>query len=212
MTQESISFEYFHWGPLICKYKTDLIFANKLTKLGRARKDNDYRQNLAGHIDHEFGFTTDDQQAFVKWYGKYFDSYVAEYASRFGENLGGLELESLWINFMKAGDFNPPHTHSGHISFVLFTSDMDDLTEEQEAFKGTGPKPGSIIFTYGEGLYTNTPMWSIINHYNVPKKGDLYIFPSLTKHWVAPFKTDMERVSISGNLIFKEKMGYAGGQ
>lgn len=204
-TDETINFEFFHWGPLVCKYKTDLSNADKLTTLGRKRSDNDYRSELAGHLDHEYGFTESDRDAFIKWYGKFFDSYTMQYSERFGTNLGGLELTSLWINFMKAGDFNPPHMHTGHISFVLFTSDTTGLLEEQDAFQGTGPDPGCIIFNYGENTYNYAPDWNIRNHYQRPQKGDLYIFPALLKHWVAPFKTDIERVSVSGNLRFKER-------
>lgn len=208
MTEEnSISFEYFHWGPLVCKYKTDPKTCEKLEKLGRKRKENDFRSDLAGHLDYEYGFTHKDRDAFVTWYGKYFDSYVQQYAERFGTGLGGLEITSLWINFMQAGDFNPPHMHTQHISFILFTSDTSDLQKEQEEYVGTGPKPGSVIFTYGEDCYTYAPEWNIRNHYQVPKKGDLYIFPALLKHWVAPYKTQLERVSVSGNLKFRERFG-----
>lgn len=202
--QEQITFEYFHWGPLVCKYRTELDSCDKLTVLGRKRSDNDYRSELAGHLDHEYGFTEKDRDAFLKWFAKYFDSYTQQYAERFGTSHGGLELTSLWINFMKAGDFNPPHMHTHHISFVLFTSDTTELEKEQAEFKGTGPAPGMISFMYGENSYTYAPDWNIRNHHQAPKKGDLYIFPALLKHWVAPFKSNIERVSVSGNLRFRE--------
>ncbi len=210
MTNQEITFEYFHWGPLVCKYRTDVENCNKLTTLGRKRKDNDYRRELAGHIDHEFGFTQEDRDDFLRWFGTFFDSYTQQYAERFSTNHGGLELTALWINFMKAGDFNPPHMHTDHISFVLFTSDMSELDKEIEEFIGSGPAPGQIIFNYGENSYTYTPDWNIRNHYQTPKKGDLYIFPALLKHWVAPYKTDMERVSVSGNLKFREMISNGG--
>jgi len=208
--QEQITFEYFHWGPLICKYSTDVSACDKITKIGRTRKEHDYRAELAGHIDHEFGFTESDREKFLEWFGRFFDSYTEQYKNRFSTNHGGLELKSLWINFMKAGDFNPPHMHTDHISFVLFTSDMSELNKEIEKFKGSGPAPGQIIFNYGENSYTYAPDWNIRNHYQTPKQGDLYIFPALLKHWVAPYKTDIERVSVSGNLKFREMVSNGG--
>ena len=201
---DPINFEFYHWGPLVCKYTTELDSCDKLTKLGRKRKDTDVRAELAGHLDHEYGFNQKDRDAFVKWFGKYFNSYTQAYAERYGTDHEGLELTTLWINFMKAGDFNPPHYHTDHVSFVLFTSDTSELEKEEKDFKGTGPAPGNIIFTHGENSYKFGPQWSIINHYRQPKKGDLYIFPALLKHWVAPFKSDIERVSVSGNLRFRE--------
>lgn len=204
MTSETINYEFFHWGPLVCRYNTDLSSADTITKLGRQRHENDYRGELAGHLDHEYGFTEEDRELFIKLYGKYFDSYTQAYEERFGTNYGGLELTSLWINFMQAGDFNPPHMHTQHISFVLYTSDTSGLDKEVDDFKGSGPAPGNIIFTYGENSYKYAPEWNVRNHNRHPRKGDLYIFPALLKHWVAPYKSNFERVSVSGNFKFKE--------
>ena len=201
---DNTDYEFFHWGPLVCHYKTPLGLSENITTLGRKRKENDYRADLAGHLDHEYGFNKDDHGLFVKWYGKYFDSYAEAYKERFGTAHGGMELTSLWINFMKAGDFNPPHMHTQHVSFVLFTSDTSGLDDEVAAWKGTGPAPGDLILTYGEHSYKYSPSWTIINHNRHPKKGDLYIFPALLKHWVAPYKSNFERVSVSGNLKFRE--------
>ena len=33
-----------------------------------------------------------------------------------------------------------------------------------------------------------------------PEPGDMYIFPALLQHWVAPFKSDCTRISDSGNV------------
>ena len=204
MNTDVINYEFFHWGPLVCKYDTDLSLADTITEVGRQRYENDYREELAGHLDHEYGFTNADRELFVKLYGRYFDSYTQAYKDRFGEDHGGLELTALWINFMQAGDFNPPHMHTQHVSFVLYTSDTTGLDKEVEDFKGTGPAPGNIIFTYGENSYKYAPEWNVRNHHRHPKKGDLYIFPALLKHWVCPYKSDFERVSVSGNFKFKE--------
>lgn len=203
--QEGITYEYFNWGPLVCKYQTDLVACEKLQALGAKRSENDYRGDLAGHLDHEYGFTMSDRDWFVKKFGKYTDSYAQAYRDRYGTDHGGFDLTSLWINFMKAGDFNPPHMHTQDVSFILFTSESEELIKEQEAFRGTGPEPGNVIFTYGENSYKFAPQWIILNHYQRPKKGDFYIFPALLKHWVAPFKSDITRVSVSGNLRFRNR-------
>ena len=42
---------------------------------------------------------------------------------------------------MKAGDFNPLHTHGGDYSFVVFLDVPKQLEKEQEEFKGTSAKP-----------------------------------------------------------------------
>jgi hypothetical protein len=33
-----------------------------------------------------------------------------------------------------------------------------------------------------------------------PKEGDMFIFPAWMKHYVAPFYSDVTRISVSGNV------------
>ena len=39
-----------------------------------------------------------------------------------------------------------------------------------------------------------------VQHSFFPNKGDLFIFPALTTHYVTPFKSEGTRISISGNI------------
>ena len=51
------------------------------------------------------------------------------------------------------------------------------------------------LFLYGEGNR------QAITYQGVhPKNGDMYIFPSWVKHYVAPFYSDVTRISVSGNV------------
>jgi hypothetical protein len=200
---DDINYSYYHWGPLLCKFEVEHDNVDKLVSIGRKRHKNDYRSELAGHLDHEFEFNVKDRDLFVNWFGKYFNVYTQAYSERFGNDYGGLSLNSLWINFMKAGDFNPEHHHSDNVSFVLFCNDSKELKEEQEENMSNSLAPGMLVFRYGENSYKNLPEWNIRNHVIVPKKGDLYVFPALLSHYVAPFKSDIERISVSGNLSFR---------
>ena len=40
----------------------------------------------------------------------------------------------------------------------------------------------------------------------------MYIFPAMLKHWVFPFKSDVERISVSGNVLFDvdSRINYVG--
>jgi hypothetical protein len=40
--------------------------------------------------------------------------------------------------------------------------------------------------------------------HQLPKTGDMYIFPATLKHWVFPFKSLVTRVSVSGNILFDQ--------
>ena len=104
-------------------------------------------------------------------------------------------LESLWANFQGPGDFNPPHSHGGALSWVIYLQIPDELTEENKKYKGTSAGPGGITFRYGDG-----PREVITYQTFLPQTGDMYIFPAWLQHWVYPFKSDVERISVSGNV------------
>ena len=113
-----------------------------------------------------------------------------------------LKVYDLWINFMGPDEYNPTHTHDGDLSFVFFPKVPKELETESHNYKGTGAGPGRIEFTYGEkqGL-------SITGHSFLPQTNDLFIFPSTLKHFVYPYKSKVERVSISGNINFEDYKG-----
>ena len=100
---------------------------------------------------------------------------------------------------MKAGDFNPIHTHGADYSFVLFLDVPKQLKKEQEEFKGTSAKPGMLLFEYTQQA---RPQWATTGHVAIkPETGDFFMFPALLQHWVCPpFKSKVTRISVSGNL------------
>ena len=63
-------------------------------------------------------------------------------------------------------------------------------------------KPGAIQFLYGtqdrHGDY-------ICSHTRFPKTNELYIFPANLHHTVMPFRSDVERISVSGNFLCERK-------
>ena len=60
------------------------------------------------------------------------------------------------------------------------------------------PGPGMIVFDYG----VQVP-FTITRFYKLPEVGDLYIFPAWLSHHVYAFNSDVERISMSGNIKFK---------
>ena len=55
--------------------------------------------------------------------------------------------------------------------------------------------PGSLSFTFGESR-PFTPN----SQYFFPEEGDLFIFPANLTHFVAPFLSKAERISMSANF------------
>ena len=108
-----------------------------------------------------------------------------------------LNADDLWVNYMKAGDFNPIHTHGGDYSFVLFLDVPKKLEKEIKDFEGTSAKPGSLLFEFTQQA---KPRWATTGTTISPETGDFYMFPALLQHWVCPFKSKITRISVSGNL------------
>ena len=104
-------------------------------------------------------------------------------------------ISALWINYQKANEFNPPHDHDGKLSFVTYLSIPKELKKEHAAYVGKSCGPGGIQFIYGNG-----PRDCITYQSFFPEENDMFIFPAWLKHWVAPFKSDCTRISVSGNI------------
>ena len=71
----------------------------------------------------------------------------------------------------------------------------DEIHKEQALFQGQSGGPGHLSFVYGEGNRQAITYQSV-----KPKNRDMFIFPAWIKHWVAPFYSDVTRISVSGNI------------
>ena len=77
----------------------------------------------------------------------------------------------------------------------------EEIVKENKETKHehNNPGPGMICFDLGPEM----PM-SVTRVGYMPQVGDLIIFPAWLPHHVMGFKSDVERISVSGNLNFKE--------
>jgi len=97
-----------------------------------------------------------------------------------------IKLRNLWVNYQRKNEYNPMHTHSGIVSFVIFT-DIPYGPEERNTHRSNG------AFQLEAEVLPVDKSWN----------GVILMFPSTTKHAVYPFKsTDTERVTVSGNLTW----------
>ena len=116
-------------------------------------------------------------------------------------------LDQLWVNFQKKGEFQPIHDHSGTFSFVIWMDIPYDWKDEAKLpFVRPNNKipPGgnfSFVFSNGNCRQVHERTISMSPEMN----GYCCFFPSDLCHQVYPFYTsDKERISISGNITFKE--------
>ncbi len=118
-------------------------------------------------------------------------------------------IESLWVNYQKKYEFNPPHNHSGIYSFVIFVDIPFDLEKEYEYFGEVGgyrhnvPKRNSIYTSNFAFINTDYSGDIRCDSLNVDKsyEGKIIMFPAKQLHQVFPFYTsDGYRITVSGNL------------
>lgn len=200
-----IDFDSPRWGPFIMRTKVTNEFCDEM--LDRAKKCRvNYNEKLAGHLNHQYKFDNTDKRFFYDTLYPYFDKYIKEEAKWFSveepkNNSVALKPHSLWVNFMQPADFNPPHYHDGDYSFVLYIGIPKELIDEAKNYVGRGGKPGCIMFSTPSPNLPLDNYKSISQNLYTPSKGDFFIFSAHTNHMVFPYKSNVERISISGNMI-----------
>ena len=117
-----------------------------------------------------------------------------------------LYLHTMWVNYMKKHEFNPPHDHSGAVSFVIFIKIPYDLKEEAKHFP-MACDYGQVSHTSKLAFLNTLPDGAIsLQSIDVDKsfEGNMFMFPSAQMHEVFPFYTsDDYRITVAGNLRIK---------
>ena len=202
---KNVQYGHINWGPFVMRTKMPDYIIKRLLKDGdKLRKEDSYNKKLAGHLKSQFLFKKETQNWFYREISPILNAYRDGHCKFHGiENLQvELSFDDLWVNYMKPGDFNPMHTHGGDYSFVLFLDIPKKLAKEQEEFEGTSAKPGMLMFEYTQQA---KPRWATTGSTMKPQTGDFFMFPALLQHWVAPFKSKVTRVSVSGNMRIENK-------
>ncbi len=191
-----IEYRFLHWGPFVCNYT---LTPEEVESFKSLESGEDNRENLAGHLQDEKSL---DRPKVFALLAPYLQSYLKGYHEYRAEPLAnGFELMTTWINRQKKNEFNPPHTHDGDLSFVVYTEIPEGLEEECKTSVANSPGPGCITFDFNMPFSSVSNKLCLQTHSHLPSVGDLFIFPAVLPHWVYPFtKTEGERVSISGNV------------
>ena len=228
MTKE-INYSTVRWGPLVLQTKLEDDFIDELLEKGlesrhSGKKQLDARRYLAGHIEGEYLYE-DLEDWFIPKMKPYVNAYISLVDQWTGVNSfkhlmrdssvervvkGGLDLKiktdigwymtMAWVNFQKSGEYNPPHNHPCDLSFVTFLQVPKEIGMEYESIPkiAQGKGPGLLFFDYGEQM-----PFSVRSFGKYPERGDLFMFPGWLMHHVHDFKSDVERVSVSGNIMFE---------
>ena len=187
------NFFFPYFGPLIGHTTLTPQQVKDLKKICNTKISN--HKNLAGHIKDEYLLNAVDYEKIVK---PQLEGYKELYKKFYNKELKSIKTTTAWVNYMKAGDFNPPHIHINcRFSSVLFVQFPKEILKENDEHQAASKGPGAIEFFYGENQIRDN-----INSYAiVPKEGDMFIFPAFLTHFVYPFRSkNVKRISIAANF------------
>ena len=175
------------------------------------KETNDYRDRLAGNLSEEYSYDKALTQEELDFAEDELTTLAAAYttcalqAGKIKKRLVRHKSEiimqkPLWVNYMKAGEWNPSHNHTGDISCVTYLKVPKEINDENEKGEHTKvsntPSAGRIEFQFG-----NVGMkYSSGGYIRTPEEKKIFFFPAQLSHMVYPFKADTERVSMSVNF------------
>ena len=196
--------KHIPFGPYVAKMTLDPGFCKRLLETGKTLTKS-HTAYLAGSIEHEYVFDLKKDAWIEEEFGACVKAWLQGYRQFSGDRNFNpqFKLHPLWINFQKAKEYNPIHSHPGcNLSFVLYLEVPKEMLAEARAT--TGAAPGHTGFMYGEDAY------GFITHRIVkPSEGTLLMFPSNLRHYVSHFDSpNVTRTSVSGNITFKITGAY----
>jgi hypothetical protein len=188
-----MQFSFVFLGQSILKYKVPLEVFIGLNEIYETKKKHlpNANKQLAGKIPdevslffdgettkmHKHSFVTED---ILKWFYGTFDHYLKWNQTRSYK----MDINSIWVNEMKAGDYNPVHIHQGKlftglssVMILKLPKDMGpELARPDQPMNGQLQILGSVAGQFVTADYS--PQMKI---------GDFYVFPYDMRHVVYPF-------------------------
>lgn len=204
--------EFKNFGFVSAKLLDDqlLPIRNEVAKIQKDfTKGKKYNEHLAGNIRNEYKLIDSHKHIsdlvlpYVLTYEKHYNYMKSQHVlSSFLD--AEIVLEHTWVNFQKKHEFNPPHTHGGLMSFVIWLTIPYTMEEEMKVAPGNksrDPVSGHFCFHYMNSLGQIVP-------HAIPAdktmENMLVVFPANMSHSVYPFySSDKFRITVSGNFAIK---------
>ena len=153
MANDQVQVQTFNWGPCVIKVKIKDDFKKLLLDEGN-KCTRDMTDSLAGILHKEVGYDKKAMDLILPTLSKYigvYDQAYQRFTNKIYDKPPEYVLSSLWINYQRQHDYNPPHDHDGKLSFVIYLQIPDKLKEENKKYVGRSCGPGGIQFLFGNG-------------------------------------------------------------
>ena len=181
-------------------------YGDKISSNDKKSKQLDWSHNLIGNVKQEHTIENHIWQnkpdehlpTFFNWIGHCTNTYIKTKLND-GDKVDkavakkGIKkmlLHKSWLVNSIAGDFNPPHMHSGMLSAAGWLKMPPSVEKDEER-----EQAGWIEFIHG------TPHMLVDFKYPIkPSVGKIFFFPAWLIHEVFPFRGEGLRRTISFNL------------
>ena len=181
-------------------------YGDKISSDDKKSKQLDWSHNLIGNVkqehtieDHIWQNKPDEHlPTFFNWIGHCTNTYIKTKLNDGAKvdkavakkGIKKVLLHKSWLVNSIAGDFNPPHMHSGMISAAGWLKMPPSVEKDEER-----EQAGWIEFIHG------TPHMLVDFKYPIkPSVGKIFFFPAWLIHEVFPFRGKGLRRTISFNL------------
>ena len=195
-----MKFSHIFLGQGIIRLQVPLEIFTNLNEIYESKKKElpDATKALAGKISDEKSLLYNGadtskmmphtflSQDIVQWFEQAFREYL-----KFARiEKYGMRMNSIWVNEMKAGEFNPVHIHRGTIYTGLSSVMILKLPKDfgPELARPDQPMNGRLQF-YGSGA----GQFSRTEYSPDLRIGDFFIFPYDMRHGVNPFFNKKEK-------------------
>ena len=195
-----MQFDFVFLGQSVLKYQVPLEVFVGLNELYETQKKHlpNANKQLAGKIPdevslfyagptnkkmHTHSYVPED---ILKWFYSVFDHYLKWNKTQEYK----MNINSIWVNEMKAGDYNPVHLHKGQlftglssVMILKLPKDMGpEIARPDEPMNGQLQILGNVTGQFVKSDYS--PQMKI---------GDFYVFPYDVRHVVYPFTNKKEK-------------------
>ena len=189
-----MNFDFVFLGQSVLKYQVPLEVFVGLNELYETKKKHlpNANKQLAGKIPdevslffagpnsekmHQHSYVSED---ILKWFYSIFDHYLKWNKTQESR----MDINSIWVNEMKAGDYNPVHIHQGKLFTGLSSVMILKLPKDMgpEIARPDLPMNGQLqIMGNASGQFVKADFSPRM------KIGDFYVFPYDMRHVVYPF-------------------------
>jgi len=205
---DTLPFKFIWLGQIICRYEVPLDIFNVLNGIYETNFANlpDAHRQLVGKIEKENSLFFDGKDNEKMYRHNMLPPYVVNwFTSMFKHYLDfnriksyTVHLNSIWINEMKQGEYNPVHIHQGtrytglsSVMILKFPKDMGpEYARHDFRMNGRLQILGNVAGQFVKSDYSPDA-----------KERDFYIFPYDMRHCVYPHRNpNAKRRTLAANI------------